>query len=323
MRAIVAENSELVIVDRPTPSPAAGEVVIKVAAAGVNRADLMQRQGFYPPPPGASDVLGLEVSGEITEAAPDVTQWSVGDKVCALLAGGGYAEYVNVPAAQVLPIPDGVDLNTAAALPEVACTVVSNVVTAAGLQRGETLLIHGGASGIGTHAIQLAKALGAKVAVTAGSPEKLAACTTLGADVAINYHDDDFAKTLTDLGGADVILDIIGAKYLAQNVAALATGGRIVIIGMQGGVKGELNIGALMAKRASITGTTLRARPVDGPGGKAEIVANTLATTWPLIADGDIKPIVSQTFSFDDATSAHLCLERGEATGKVLLTVSD
>ncbi|MFW0789692.1 NAD(P)H-quinone oxidoreductase [Gordonia sp. CPCC 205333] len=323
MRAIVAENSELVIVDRPTPSPDAGEVLIKVAAAGVNRADLMQRQGFYPPPPGASDVLGLEVSGEIVEVAADVTNWSVGDKVCALLAGGGYAEYVNVPAPQVLPIPDGIDLATAAALPEVACTVISNVVMAANLTLGETLLIHGGASGIGTHAIQLAKALGARVAVTAGSPEKLAACVDLGADITINYHDDDFAKILTNLGGADVILDIIGAKYLAQNVAALATGGRIVIIGMQGGVKGELNIGALMGKRASITGTTLRARPVDGPGGKGEIVAETLATTWPLISTGDIKPVVSQTFSFDDAVSAHEYLERGQATGKVLLTVVD
>ncbi|NMO05298.1 NAD(P)H-quinone oxidoreductase [Gordonia sp. TBRC 11910] len=322
MRAIVAENSELVVVERPTPEPAGGEVLIKVVAAGLNRADLMQRQGYYPPPPGASDVLGLEVSGEIVAVGLDVVGWSVGDQVCALLAGGGYAEYVNVPAAQVLPIPYGVDLRSAAALPEVACTIVSNVVMAAHLAAGETLLIHGGASGIGTHAIQLAKALGARVAVTAGSAEKLRTCLDLGADIAINYRDDDFAKVLTDLGGADVILDIIGAKYLGQNVSALRTGGRMVIIGMQGGVKGELNIGALMAKRASIIGTTLRARPVDGPGGKAEIVANTLAVTWPLIAGGSIKPIVSQVFSFDDAAAAQQCLERGEATGKVLLDVA-
>lgn len=319
MRAFIADDGNLVLIDRPIPTLDAGEVLVKVSAAGVNRADLMQRQGYYPPPPGASDVLGLEVSGTVVDVAPDVDGWRPGDRVCALLAGGGYAEYVNIPAAQVLPIPDGIDLPTAAALPEVACTVMSNVVMAAGLTAGETILIHGGASGIGTHAIQLAKALGARVAVTAGSADKLASCMALGADVAINYRDDDFASMLTDLGGADVILDIIGAKYLAQNVKALATAGRIVIIGMQGGVKGELNIGALMAKRASITGTTLRARPVDGPGGKAEIVARTLATTWPLIGAGQVKPIVAQTFSFDDAAAAHRYLEDGGGVGKVLL----
>lgn len=321
MRAIIADDGNLVVTDRPTPTLDAGEVLVKVAAAGLNRADLMQRQGFYPPPPGASDVLGLEVSGTIVDVAPDVDHWQTGQEVCALLAGGGYADYVNIPAAQILPIPDGIDLTTAAALPEVACTVMSNVVMAAGLTAGETILIHGGASGIGTHAIQLAKALGARVAVTAGSAEKLARCTALGADVAINYRDDDFAAVLAGLGGADVILDIVGAKYLTQNVKALATGGRVVIIGMQGGVKGELNIGALMAKRASITGTTLRARPVGGPGGKAEIVAQTLAVTWPLIGTGEIKPVVAKTFSFDEAVAAHEYLEQGDGVGKVLLAM--
>ncbi len=322
MRAIVIDNDDLVVANLPTPTPGPGEVLIRVVAAGLNRADLMQRKGFYPPPPGASYIMGLEVSGEIAAVGSSVDEWEVGQQACALLAGGGYAEYVNVPAAQLLPIPTGLDVATAAALPEVACTVVSNIVLTANLKPDETLLIHGGASGIGTHATQLAKSMGARVIVTAGSEEKLAACTSLGADVGINYRENDFATVVADLGGADVILDIIGAKYLASNVAALATGGRMVIIGMQGGVAAELNIGALMAKRASITGTTLRPRPVDGPGGKGEIVAATREITWPLIESQTIKPVVAQVFPLADAAAAQAYLESGEGVGKVLLDVA-
>ncbi len=325
MRAISVENegpdSRLVptTVDRPSPGP--GEVVIAVAAAGLNRADLMQRQGLYPPPPGASPILGLEVSGTVDELGEGVTDLAVGDQVCALLAGGGYAEYVAVPAVQVLPVPDGVDLLEAAALPEVAATVWSNLILVAGLRSGERLLIHGGASGIGTHAIQLARALGAEVAVTAGSQRKLDICAQFGATTLIDYHQDDFVDTVVDLGGADVILDIIGAKYLARNVEALASGGRLVIIGMQGGAKAELDISKLLPKRASVTATNLRGRPVDGPTGKGTIMAGVRETTWPLVADGRIRPVVDRTFPLEEADEAHRHLDGGDAVGKVLLTL--
>jgi putative PIG3 family NAD(P)H quinone oxidoreductase len=299
----------------------AGEVVIKVAAAGVNRADLLQAAGNYPPPPGASDILGLEVSGTITEIGAGVTGWSVGQSVCALLAGGGYAEYTAVPAAQVLPVPEGVGLVEAAALPEVACTVWSNLMMTARLHPGSLLLIHGGASGIGTHAIQLARALGTRVAVTAGSAEKLEVCAQLGAEITINYRDEDFSERIRDAGGADVILDIMGAKYLDRNVDALATGGRLVVIGMQGGVKAELNLGKLLAKRAGVIATSLRGRPVDGPDGKGEIVEQVTATVWPLIAQGQVRPIIGAELPIAEAGEAHRLLNAGEVTGKVLLRV--
>ncbi|AKS31206.1 NAD(P)H-quinone oxidoreductase [Mycolicibacterium goodii] len=305
--------------------PANGELLIKVHTAGINRADLLQAAGKYPPPPGASDVIGLEVSGTVEALGDDVSGWSVGQPVCALLAGGGYAEYVTVPAPQVLPVPDGVSLRDAAGLPEVACTVWSNVVMTAGLTAGHLLLVHGGASGIGTHAIQVAKALGARVAVTAGSEEKLALCRDLGADLTINYREEDFVERLRDGAGegADVILDIMGAAYLDRNIDALAPGGRLVIIGMQGGVKAELNIGKLLGKRAGVIATSLRPRPVDGPGGKGEIVRAVREHVWPMIADGRVRPIIGAELPVERAREGHELLASGKVAGKVLLRVSD
>src|SRR3954447_8326958 len=257
----------------PDPVCGPGEVLVDVVAAAVNRADLLQRQGRYPPPPGASEVLGLECSGVVSEVGEGVTGWSVGDEVCALLAGGGYAERVAVPVGQLLPRPAGVELATAAALPEVVCTVWSNVFMLAGLRAGEVFLVHGGGSGIGTMAVQLAVRAGARVATTAGSAAKLAFCRELGAEILVNYREEDFVEVVqgaTGGHGADVVLDIMGAKYLARNVDVLATGGRLVGIGMQGGTKAELDLGALMRKRASIAATTLRSRPATGPGGQGE-----------------------------------------------------
>ncbi len=298
------------------------QVVIRVAAAGVNRADLLQAAGNYPPPPGASDILGLEVSGTIAEVGGDVTEWSVGQPVCALLAGGGYAEYVAVPAEQVMPIPDGVGLHEAAALPEVACTVWSNLMMTAHLDPGRLLLVHGGASGIGTHAIQVAHALGSHVAVTAGSAEKLAVCADLGADIPINYREEDFVERVRAAGGAEVILDIMGAKYLDRNIDALADGGRLVVIGMQGGIKAELNLGKLLSKRAGVIATALRSRPVDGPDGKGAIVDAVVANVWPLISAGKVKPIIGAELPIEEAARAHALLAAGEVHGKVLLRVS-
>src|ERR1700739_2278173 len=271
MRAIVAESSEQLSWQHvPDATAGPGEVLIKVAAAGVNRADVLQAAGKYPPPPGASEIIGMEVSGVISEigakAGSGVTEWSLGQEVCALLAGGGYAEYVAVPAGQVMPIPDGVDVVDAAGLPEVSCPVCANLLLPAHLREGQLLLMHGGASGIGTHAIQVARVLGVRVAVTAGSAEKLEICHDLGAEITINYRDEDFVTRLREESdGADVIFDIMGASYLDRNIDAMATDGQLVIIGMQGGVKGELNIGKLLAKRARGIGTTLRGRPVSGP----------------------------------------------------------
>jgi putative PIG3 family NAD(P)H quinone oxidoreductase len=296
--------------------------VIRVAAAGVNRADLLQAAGNYPPPPGASDILGLEVSGTIVEVGSQVTGWSVGQNVCALLAGGGYAEFVAVPAEQVMPIPDGVGLHEAAALPEVACTVWSNLMMTAHLDPGRLLLVHGGASGIGSHAIQVARALGSQVAVTAGSAEKLAVCADLGADITINYREEDFVERVRAAGGAEVILDIMGAKYLDRNIDALADGGRLVIIGMQGGITAELNIAKLLGKRAGVIATALRSRPVDGPGGKGAIVAEVVANVWPLIAAGKVRPIVGAELPLEEAARAHALLAAGDVHGKVLLRVS-
>ncbi len=322
MHAIVAKSpGELTWQSVPDPAPAPGEVLIKTVAAGVNRADLLQAAGKYPPPPGASDILGLEVSGTVAAVGDGVSQWSQGQPVCALLAGGGYAELVNVPAGQVLPVPDGVPLPHAAGLPEVACTVWSNVVMTAGLSAPELFLVHGGASGIGTHAIQVAKALNCRVAVTAGSRNKLDLCAELGADITIDYRNEDFAAVVGDAGGADVILDIMGASYLDRNIDALASGGRLVIIGMQGGAKGELNIGKLLAKRGSVIATALRSRPVDGPGGKSEIVASVVADLWPMVADGLVRPVIGAEFPVAEAQAAHELLASGDVAGKVILRV--
>ncbi|HKI40231.1 MAG TPA: NAD(P)H-quinone oxidoreductase [Mycobacterium sp.] len=323
MRAIVAESSDqLSWQDVPDASAGAGEVLVKVTAAGVNRADVLQAAGKYPPPPGASDIIGMEVSGVVAELGSGVTGWTVGQPVCALLAGGGYAEQVAVPAGQVMPIPDGVDLVDAAGLPEVACTVWSNLVMTAHLGKGQVLLIHGGASGIGSHAIQVARALGARVAVTAGSAEKLQFCRELGADIAINYRDEDFVARLRDeTAGADVILDIMGAAYLDRNIDALATDGQLVVIGMQGGVEGKLNLGKLLSKRARVIGTTLRARPVSGANSKTEIVQAVTASVWPMIAEGRVRPIIGARMPIQQAGMAHQELVAGKVTGKIVLTV--
>jgi putative PIG3 family NAD(P)H quinone oxidoreductase len=327
MRAIVAKSEDqLIWQDVPDVTPGDGEVLIKVSAAGVNRADLLQAAGNYPPPPGASEILGLEVAGTIAAVGGDVTQWSVGQQACALLSGGGYAEFVAVPAGQVMPIPDMVSPHEAAGLPEVSCTVWSNLMMTAHLKADQLVLIHGGASGIGTHAIQVARALGARVAVTAGSRNKLDLCTELGAETSINYRDEDFVERVrSESGGvgADVILDIMGAKYLDRNVDALARDGRLVIIGMQGGVKGELNIGKLMSKRAGVIGTTLRARPVSGPGSKSEVVAEVVANVWPMIADARVRPVIGAEFPIEQARAAHELLASGDVSGKVVLRVAD
>jgi putative PIG3 family NAD(P)H quinone oxidoreductase len=325
MRAIVAHSPDrLEWQEVPDVSPAAGEVVVEVSAAGVNRADLMQAAGKYPPPPGASEILGLEVSGTIVEVGERVDHWQIGQTVCALLAGGGYAEFVAVPQGQLMPLPDNVELPHAAALPEVACTVWSNVVMTAGLTPGQVVLFHGGASGIGTHGIQVARALDCRVAVTAGSNRKLDLCKELGAEILINYHDEDFVERVreaTDGAGADVILDIMGAPYLDRNIDALAVDGRLVVIGMQGGVKAELNVAKLVGKRAGVIGTTLRARPADGPSGKSEVVAETVRNVWPMVADGRVRPIIGAEFPIDQAAAAHELLNSGDVSGKVLLRV--
>jgi len=322
MRAVVASGTGgpevLSVAEVPDVQPGPGEVLIAVAAAGLNRADLLQRQGFYPPPPGASEVIGMECSGTVAALGEGVTGWAVGEEVCALLAGGGYASLVAVPAGQVMPVPAGVDLVTAAAIPEVAATVWSNVFMVAGLQPDETLLVHGGAGGIGTFAIQLAHHLGARVLTTGGTPEKLAFCADLGADVTINYRDEDFVAVTQEAGGADVILDNMGASYLGRNVHALATEGRLVIIGMQGGTTGELDISALLRKRGAVVATTLRARPSEE---KAAICASVVEHVWPLVADGSVRPIVHGTMALEQVAEAHALMESGEHTGKILLTL--
>ena len=321
MRAVVTTGTGgpevLSVGEVADPRPAAGEVLVDVVATAVNRADTLQRQGFYPPPPGASEVIGLECSGRIAELGEGVEGWSVGDEVCALLAGGGYAARVAVPVGQVMPVPSGVSLVEAAALPEVAATVWSNVFMTAHLAKGERFLVHGGAGGIGTMAIQLAVARGAAVFTTAGSPEKLELCRSLGA-TAISYRDEDFVEVLTEAGGADVVLDNMGAKYLGRNVAALATGGRLVIIGFQGGTKGELDIQALLRKRASVTATSLRARPLEE---KAAICCGVVENVWPHVAAGRIRPIVETTMPLEDVARAHQLMEDGAHTGKILLTL--
>ena len=325
MRAVIAAEpggpEVLSVGELPDPAPGRGEVLLDVAATAVNRADLLQRRGFYPPPPGASDVLGLECSGRVAELGEGVDSWQVGDEVCALLAGGGYASRLVVPAGQLMPVPAGVDLVTAAALPEVACTVWANVYMAAELEPEETFLVHGGAGGIGTFAIQLVSRLGSKVFTTAGTPEKLAACAELGADVTINYREQDFVEVVrehTDGKGVDVILDNMGAKYLGRNVEALAGDGRLVVIGMQGGTKGELDLGQLMRKRGTLVSATLRSRPVEQ---KSEICASVVEHVWPLVADGLVKPVVHGSMPLEEIAEAHRLMEDGEHTGKIVLTL--
>jgi putative PIG3 family NAD(P)H quinone oxidoreductase len=301
----------------PDPEAGPGEVVLEVAATAVNRADLMQREGHYPPPPGAPAYPGLECAGRVAALGPGVTGWQVGDEVCALLAGGGYAERVAVPAGQLLPVPAGLSLVEAAALPEVAATVWSNVGMAAGLRPGETFLVHGGGSGIGTHAIQVAKRLGATVLATAGSAAKLDRCRELGADVVINYRDEDFVAVAGEAGGVDVLLDSIGAKYLARNVDALAADGRLVVIGLQGGRTAELDLGTLLYKRGRIIATSLRNRPVDQ---KAAIVAAVLRTVWPWVEDGSVRPIVDRVLPLREAAAAHRAVAASDHVGKVVLS---
>ena len=323
MRATVVEGTgreaRMTWADVPDPVVGAGEVLVRVRATAVNRADILQRKGFYPSPPGASTILGLECSGTVEALGDGVESWSVGDEVCALLSGGGYAELVAVPAGQLMPVPDGVDLVTAAALPEVVCTVWSNVVMVAGLRPGETLLVHGGASGIGTCAIQLARELDARVAVTAGSAAKLQRCAELGAQVLVDYHEQDFVEVVREATGgrgADVVLDNMGAKYLARNVDVLAPNGRLVVIGLQGGVTAELDLGRLMGKRGAVIATTLRSRPDEE---KTAICASVVEHVWPLVADGRYLPVVDRVMTLDDADAAHAVVEASEHVGKVLL----
>jgi putative PIG3 family NAD(P)H quinone oxidoreductase len=306
----------------PDPGdPGPGEVVVEVVATAVNRADLLQRQGHYPPPEGAPPYPGLECSGRILTAGEGVEGFAPGDEVCALLSGGGYAERVTVPVGQLLPVPAGVDLVSAAALPEVACTVWSNVFMLAGLRRGEVLLVHGGASGIGTFAIQLAAALGATVAVTARTPQRLERCRELGASILVDYAEEDFVSRVrsdTDGHGADVVLDVIGAKYLARNVDVLAVNGRLAVIGLQGGSRAELDLGAMLSKRVAIVATTLRSRPAPE---KAAVVTSVREHVWPLVADATVRPVVEQVFGIEDVAQAHRVMERGGHVGKLVLRV--
>ena len=323
MRAVVitspGDPDVLKLTEVPDPVPGPGEVLVEVAAAGVNRADVLQRMGFYPPPPGAPPYPGLECSGRISALGPGVTVWQPGDEVCALLGGGGYAEQAAVPQGQLLPVPDGVSLVDAAGLPETACTVYATVFQQARLTPGETILVHGGAGGIGTMAIQLAKSFGARVICTAGTPAKLERCTELGADLAVSYVRDDFVSAVdvfTGGRGADVILDIVGGPYLARNVAALATGGRLLVVSTQGGSSAELDLQMLMRKRASILASTLRARP---PADKAVIVAGVREQVWPLISAGRVRPVTDRVLPMADAADAHRVLEQGTHVGKILL----
>jgi NADPH2:quinone reductase len=298
---------------RPRPIPANGEVLIKVHAAGVNRPDILQRMGKYPPPPGISDIPGLEIAGEIAESKS--SDWKPCDKVCALLAGGGYAEYAVAPAGQCLPVPKGLDMADAAALPETFFTVWNNVFVRGKLKEGENILIHGGASGIGTTAIQVAKTFGANVYVTAGTNEKCAACLRLGANTAINYKTSDFVALIGE-GKIDVVLDMIGGSYIPRNMKVLALDGRHVSIAVQGGSKTEIEIPVLMQKRLILTGSTLRPRPV---AEKAELARGLRKHVWPLIETGKIKPVIFKTFPLEQAAQAHAALEKGDHFGKILL----
>ena len=309
----------LAIRERPVPSPGSGELLVKVAAAGVNRADVMQRAGNYPPPPGASDVLGLEVSGTVAAVSPGVRGWGVGDELCALVSGGGYAEYCTAPAAQCLPIPEGVDLVAAAALPEACFTVWTNVYERGRLVAGESVLVHGGSSGIGTTAVPLAHLTGARVFATAGSADKCAACERLGAERAINYQTDDFVtavKEATNGRGVDLILDIVGGPYLQRNLDTLAMEGRLVLIGLMGGARTELDLAQVMSKRLILTGSTLRSRTVKQKGAIADAVRDSV---WPHISAKRLGPVVHATFPLSDAADAHRVMETSTHVGKLLL----
>jgi putative PIG3 family NAD(P)H quinone oxidoreductase len=325
MRAVVVpepgEADALTIAERPDPVSAAGEVRIRVTAAGLNGADLSQRRGYYPSPPGAPDWPGLEVSGVVDAVGDGVDAWQVGDRVCALLPGGGYAELVTVDAGLVLPVPDSVDLVEAAGLPEVAATVWSNVFDLGRLAAGEALLVHGGSSGIGTMAIQLGRALGADVIATAGSEEKAAFCREVGAHAAVDYNTQDFveaARAFTDGRGVDVVLDIVGGAYIARDLDALATGGRILSIAVRDRTPAAVDMGLLMRKRASIHGTTLRARPL---AERVAIIAAVRANVWPLLADGRVRPVIDSVFPLEDASAAHRRMESSAHRGKILLRV--
>ncbi|HEX9232138.1 MAG TPA: NAD(P)H-quinone oxidoreductase [Jatrophihabitantaceae bacterium] len=322
MRAVVITEpggpEVLKVQEVPDPEPAGGEVLVDVTATAINRADLSQRQGNYSAPAGASPYLGVECSGTIAALGEGVTGWHVGDEVCALLSGGGYAERVAVPAGQLLPVPRGVSTVDAAALPEVACTVWSMVFDIGRLQSGETFLLHGGSSGVGTMAIQLAHWHGARVIATAGTQRKLDFCLDLGADVAINYREQDFVDVVTAEGGADVILDNMGAVYLQRNVTALSVGGRLVVLGAQGGRTGELDLGMLLGKAATVSAALLRPRPL---AQKAAIVAATVAFVWPLIESGDVHPVIDRVLTLDEAAEAHRVVGASEHIGKVVLRV--
>lgn len=311
--------------EQPDPEPGTGEVVLDVVAAGVNRADVMQRQGNYPPPPGASELPGLECSGRVSAVGSGVSGWNVGDEACALLAGGGYAQKVAVPTAQLLPVPAGVSLVDAGGLPEVACTVWSNLVMTAGLRSGQTLLVHGGSGGIGTHAIQVGKALGVTVLATAGHEDRLQLCRDLGADAALDYHGDlvEQVKEATDGRGVDVVLDHIGARNLDANLDAMAPGGRMVIIGLMGGAKGEINLAKMLTRRLSVAATSLRGRPTEGPDGKGTIVAAVRSDLWPLVESGRVKPVVHERIPMPEAARAHRLMDDGGVVGKILLEVPD
>lgn len=326
MRAITAPEpggpQALRVVDLPDPQAGRGELLVRVWAAGVNRADVLQRQGRYPPPPGAGDVLGLEVAGQVVAIGPGVEDWRTGDRVCALLAGGGYAELAVVPTATALPWPRGTDAVGAAAVPEVFTTAQDNLFHRGRLARGETVLVHGGGSGVGTAAIQLARRHGCRVLVTAGSPEKLAACADLGAHAGIDYRREDFlerARELTGGRGVDVILDLVGADYLGRNLRALAVEGRLVVIGLQGGGRGEIDLGLLLARRLTMTGSTLRARSVDE---KAALAEHMRAQVWPGFADGSLRPVVDRTFPLARAAEAHELMEASGHVGKIVLEVA-
>ena len=309
------------VVRRPVPRAGAAEVLVRVSAAGVNRPDILQRLGRYPPPPGVSDIPGLEVAGEVVFADAQVERLRVGDRICALVAGGGYAEYCAVPAPQCLPLPDGVSERDAAAIPETFFTVWANLLDRGALRRGESVLIHGGTSGIGTTAIQLARAFGATVIATAGSDEKCAACRELGATRAINYRTEDFVEAThaaTGGTGVDVILDIVGGEYLQRNLECLALDGRLVQIGLLGGARAPVNLSSIMQKRLTITGSTLRAR---APAEKGVIASALERSVWPLLARGEVRPIVRSTFPLERAADAHRALESGSVIGKVVLTL--
>jgi putative PIG3 family NAD(P)H quinone oxidoreductase len=313
------EALRVVTVDDLEPGP--GELLVSVTSTSVNRADILQRQGKYPPPPGASPVLGLEAAGTVAALGEGVSGWSIGDGVCAVLPGGGYAEQAVVPAAVAMPLPPGVDAAVAGCVPEVFATAYDNVFVRAGLSAGETVLVHGGASGVGTATIQLAKRAGCRVLVSAGSADRVAACVELGADGGVVYRDDDWATQVLEVTGGrgvDVVLDVVGGPYLRPNLQCLATEGRLVVIGLQGGAKAELNLGVVLSKRLSVMGSTLRARSTEE---KAPLMRGLASEVWPGFAEGSLRPVVSRTFPLADAADAHRALESGEVVGKVLLTI--